>query len=312
MNILVTGANGQLGKCLFDIVDKDELKPKEVRFFFADRNTLDISNHQAVNEYIFTNDIEIVINTAAYTDVDKAEGDIVGAFKTNAFGALFLAEAVRDNNGLLIQLSTDYVYKPNGGWDGSPFKENDVDFDKTKPINAYGVSKLCAESNIVNSGCNYLIIRTSWLYSIYGRNFLKTIRSNIVNTRMDNTIRVVCDQIGTPTSAHGLAQFIYNVAVGYAVRDYDAPVSDIINYSDEGACSWYDFACEINDCLNIHSTIVPCYSHEYGSRAKRPFYSVMSKEKLNSDAYIAYNNTRHWKDNVADVIKQLDVIDGGI
>ena len=309
MNILVTGANGQLGKCLFEICDRDSLKPNGVNFYFTGREDLDIGNHDAVEEYITENNIGIVINTAAYTNVDKAETDIVSAFKANAFGALFLAEAVRDTGGIMIQISTDYVYTPYPGWKGEPFKESCIDVDKTTPSTVYGASKLCAENNIINSGCNYLIIRTSWLYSMYGKNFLKTVRNNILNTRLDDTFKFVCDQIGTPTSAHSLAAFIYNMVLGIALKydpSYDTFESDIINYSDIGACSWYDFACVINECLDVHATILPCYSHEYHSKAVRPFYSVMSKEKLNTDRYVPYNNTRHWLLNVKEVMKRIE------
>lgn len=313
MNILVTGANGQLGKCIFDVRANDVLPQKGNNWFFAGHEDLDIGVKDLVFDYVNKNEIDVIINCAAYTDVEKAESHYNDAFSANAFGPIYMAEALKPRHGVLIHISTDYVYAPYDGWDGSPFNEDDYASMKLKmPLNMYGISKLSGEVGIMRNGGNYLIIRTSWLYSIYGKNFLKTVRNKCLNAKINENFEFVCDQIGSPTSAHNLAAFIYNFVNGLDKDycEYSPFYSDIINYSDEGACSWYDFAREINDCLEKPTIIMPCFSDEYKTAAKRPAYSVMSKRKINRcDRYLPYVNTEHWKRGVRNVMKRLEVLE---
>lgn len=313
MNILVTGADGQLGRCLKDVREHDKLAMKEGVWFFANRHDIDIADKDCVTRYIENHEIDIIINCAAYTDVEKSETD-VNAFRANSLGPLYLAQALKPRGGILIHISTDYVYRPFEGWNGAPFKEDDDCGTKgLLPLNSYGMSKLMGEMNVKDNKGNYLIIRTSWLYSAYGKNFLKTVREKLLNAGIDDTFRFVCDQVGTPTSAHNLASFIYSSVNKYSLRstsilDLSMFESDVINYSDDGVCSWYDFAMEINDCLNKPNTIAPCYSHEYQTNVKRPAYSVMSKEKIKTDErYLPYVNTVHWKQGVRNVMKRLEI-----
>lgn len=311
MNILITGANGQLGQCLHDVYEQDLTHLNN--WFFVSREQLDIANRVDVEDYINKCKIDIVINCAAYTNVEAAEDKLDNAYSANVLGPQNLAYALKERNGILIHISTDYVYAPYNSWDGYPFKE---DFDAfsmgVSPFNYYGVTKLSGEMAIKSTGCRNLIIRTSWLYSVYGKNFVKTVRDLIKKSSFDKELKFVCDQIGSPTSAHNLAAFIYNMAYGLGIRNdlFQNFTSDIINYSDDGACSWYDFAFQINQSLKKIRTIKPCYSSDYPTKAKRPGYSVMSKEKIKTeDRYIMYTNTRDWRACVDEVVRRLELDD---
>ena len=309
MNILVTGASGQLGNCIHELCAQDGTHLNH--WFFVNRSQLDISDRDSVKKYINEIGVDIVVNCAAYTDVEGAEENYNTAFDANVIGPLNIAMALEDREGILIHISTDYVYAPFPGWDGSPFKENQCALhEDLSPLNFYGETKLRGEKEIISTNCRHLIIRTSWLYSEHGKNFVKTVRNLIKNSGIDDTFRFVCDQIGTPTSAHSLASFIYNFANALGIRNdlFQNFKSDVVNYSDNGACSWYDFAMEINDIMGMHATILPCYTWEYPTKAKRPHYSVMSKEKIkNDELYLPYVNTVHWKQGVRNVMKRLEI-----
>lgn len=278
MNILVTGANGQLGSCFKDVVPKDT----DNVYFYSDRYTdypLDITDYEAVSNYIKSNEIDVILNFAAYTNVAKAEEDTYGSFKVNTYGCAALALAIKQRNGLLIHISTDYVYSPFDGWDGSPFKEDDVN-KMGRPMNVYGVTKLNGERAIQCSGCRYLIVRTSWLYSSYGKNFLTNIYDKLMTGDPSTPIRVVNDQIGTPTNANTLANFLHNIIKNNSIVNISECV---LNFSNYGVCSWYDFAKEIRNVI-CNSTnvpdVIPCNSETFPSKVKRPYFSVMSKDKL--------------------------------
>ena len=211
MKILVTGADGQLAKCL---KDEEEILRSQDRFvdevFYENRNGLDITDGEKVDKYIEDNEIDIVINCAAYTNVDKAEKDYDNALNVNAYGPAYLASAVKKRNGFLVHISTDYVYDGYGAQ--QPFSE---DLVETNPCNVYGRTKAMGERMIQTCGCPYMIIRTSWLYSEYGKNFPKTIIGKLDGN--EEQLKVVCDQIGTPTYARDLAKLISKTLNQYSI-----------------------------------------------------------------------------------------------
>ncbi|WP_172917235.1 dTDP-4-dehydrorhamnose reductase [Capnocytophaga canis] len=272
-NILVTGANGQLGSEIQNIQGKTK------NYFFTDASDLDITDRQAISDFVKKNNIQIVVNCAAYTNVDKAEDDIQTANLINNIAVGYLAEVCKENNASLIHISTDYVF---GGTKNTPYSET----DPTEPLGIYGRTKLEGEKAIQNADIDYLIIRTSWLYSLsFGHNFVKTIQ-RLSSER--NELKVVFDQVGTPTNARDLAAFIVHIIEKDLYKR-----REVYHFSNEGVCSWFDFATEIvrmsgNECL-----VKPCLSSEFPSKVKRPSYSVLDKSKLKND----FNYTiSHWKD----------------
>nr|SMD29005.1 Spore coat polysaccharide biosynthesis protein spsK [Capnocytophaga canimorsus] len=272
-NILVTGANGQLGSEIQNIQGKTK------NYFFTDASDLDITDRQAISDFVKKNNIQIVVNCAAYTNVDKAEDDIQTANLINNIAVGYLAEVCKENNASLIHISTDYVF---GGTKNTPYSEA----DPTEPLGIYGRTKLEGEKAIQNADIDYLIIRTSWLYSLsFGHNFVKTIQ-RLSSER--NELKVVFDQVGTPTNARDLATFIVHI-----IEKDLCKKREVYHFSNEGVCSWFDFATEIvrmsgNDCL-----VKPCLSSEFPSKVKRPSYSVLDKSKLKND----FNYTiSHWKE----------------
>ncbi|CEN43451.1 Spore coat polysaccharide biosynthesis protein spsK [Capnocytophaga canis] len=272
-NILVTGANGQLGSEIQNIQGKTK------NYFFTDASDLDITDQQAISDFVKKNNIQIVVNCAGYTNVDKAEDDIQTANLINNIAVGYLAEVCKENNASLIHISTDYVF---GGTKNTPYSET----DPTEPLGIYGRTKLEGEKAIQNADIDYLIIRTSWLYSLsFGNNFVKTIQ-RLSSER--NELKVVFDQVGTPTNARDLAAFIIHIIEKDLYKK-----REVYHFSNEGVCSWFDFATEIvrmsgNDCL-----VKPCLSSEFPSKVKRPSYSVLDKSKLKND----FNYTiSHWKE----------------
>lgn len=266
-NILVTGANGQLGNEM-RIVARNSAS----RFIFTDvievpgveTVLLDITDINAVRTLVMENNVDTIINCAAYTNVDKAETDLDLAELLNARAPLNLASVMKEAGGLLVHISTDYVFgmEPYN----TPCSEDRIG----TPTGRYGVSKLHGEQNIIASGCDYVIIRTSWLYSEFGRNFVKTMLSL---TASKKELKVVFDQVGTPTYALDLANAIMVILQN--------PVTGIYNFSNQGVCSWYDFSKMIAE-LSGHTAcnIQPCHSSEFPSPVKRPAYSVLDKTKI--------------------------------
>lgn len=263
MNILVTGANGQLGNEM-RIVAKNSAD----NYIFTDVAELDITNAAAVEKMVKDNDVNVIVNCAAYTNVDKAEDDREFAEILNAKAAENLAVAIKKNNGLLVHVSTDYVF--GGTKNNTPCKED----EPANPTGVYGVTKLHGEQAIMATGCHYIIIRTAWLYSEFGKNFLKTML-NLTATKPQ--LKVVFDQVGSPTYAYDLALSIFDIVEN---RKYEGN-NGIYHFSNEGVCSWFDFTKMIAEYAgNTQCDIQPCHSDEFPSKVVRPSYSVLDKTKI--------------------------------
>lgn len=253
MKVLVTGAKGQLGRSIEDLCPQN--------FIYTDIEELDITDLQAVRALVSQEKIDAIVNCAGYTNVEAAEDNYELAELLNATAVGNLAAAMKEVGGLLVHISTDYVFGKEPY--NTPCKE-DV---KGTPTGVYGLTKLHGEEAVISSGVRHIIIRTSWLYSPYGKNFVKTM---LELTSARPVVSVVFDQVGTPTFASDLAAAI--------IRILEAPVEGIYNYSNEGVCSWYDFAKAIA-ALSGHTAceIRPCHSGEFPSKVHRPAYSVLDK-----------------------------------
>ena len=276
MNVLVTGSNGQLASCIKDLAKQYE----GLNFIYTDYKELDICDLNQVNTFFKSNKkIDYCINCAAYTAVDKAESDVEKAFEINANGAKNLAIACREFDAILIQISTDFVFD---GEKKEPYTETDV----AKPISVYGASKLQGEIEIKQTLETYFILRTSWLYSEHGANFMKTML-RLAETR--DEISVVSDQIGTPTYAGDLADVILKIISSKNTN------FGLYHYSNEGVASWYDFAKAIFEASNLKIKLNAIKTEAYPTPAKRPVYSVMDKEKIKSVLEIV---TLNWQDGL--------------
>jgi len=282
MNILITGANGQLGNSIRKIA----AKYPSYHFFFTDIPEVDITDAALLEQLIRTNNIQAIINCAAYTAVDKAETDIESAQKINTDGPRNLATAAKKANIKLIHVSTDYVFN---GKNNLPLKET----DPTDPVGVYGKTKLDGEIAVKESGCDALVIRTAWLYSEFGGNFVKTM---LRLGKEKEELSVVYDQIGTPTYATDLAVAILELLQkGFSGHT-------LYHYSNEGVISWYDFAKAIFDLLAINIKLNAIESAEYPTPAKRPAYSVLNKQKIKT----AGINVPYWRDSLVDCLKILN------
>jgi len=262
--ILVTGAAGQLG---------NEIKISSKNYFgyefiFTDVDTLDITDEKAVKDIINKTRPDWIINCVAYNLVDKAETDQEMAFKVNSLAVKNLAESIKESDCRLIHISTDYVFD---GSSNTPYNENSV----TNPQSVYGMSKLGGEKNALQH-FGAMVIRTSWLYSSFGNNFVRTI---LKHGKEKESLRVVFDQTGTPTYAADLADTILLIISG-VIRNQIAFNAGIYHYSNEGVCSWYDFAAEIIHEAGLKCKVIPILSKEFPTAAKRPFYSVLDKSKI--------------------------------
>ncbi len=271
MNILVTGANGQLGNEM-RLISKDSTD----KYIFSDvteqegKDTtfLDITDIDALRDIVKKEDIKCIVNCAAYTNVDKAESDEALCRKLNATAPQLLAQVMNEVGGLLIHVSTDYVFG------GDPYNTPCREDQKGTPTGVYGKTKLEGEQNIITSGADYIIIRTAWLYSEFCKNFVKTML-NLTSTKP--SLKVVFDQCGTPTYAGDLANLIYTII---SERKYSGNCG-IYHYSNEGVCSWYDFTMKIAEIAgNNTCDIQPCHSNEFPSPVTRPAYSVLDKTKV--------------------------------
>ena len=285
MNILVTGANGQLGNEM-RIVSQQSAH----HYIFTDVAELDITDAAAVEKMVADNDVKVIVNCAAYTNVDKAEDDRELAELLNAKAVENLAVAIRRNDGLLVHVSTDYVF--GGTRNNTPCREEEA----ANPTGVYGETKLHGEEAVIRSGCHYLIIRTAWLYSEYGKNFLKTM---LDLTATKPSLKVVFDQTGTPTYAYDLAAAIYDIVENrrYAGRD------GIYHYSNEGVCSWYDFTKAIAEYAgHTACDIQPCHSDEFPSKVVRPSYSVLDKTKIKTTFGL---KVPYWTDSLKQCIDNL-------
>ena len=263
MNILVTGGNGQLGSTLKDIVKSN---PHNNNYIFTDFNELDITDFNNVRKYICDNDIKMVINCAAYTNVDGAENNPIITTMLNTNAVTNLSQIMRDVDGTLIHISTDYVF---GSGYNTPIQED----DEMYPCNVYGITKSLGEIFIRKNSCKYLIFRTSWLYSEYGKNFVKTM---LELTENKPELKVVFDQVGSPTYAYDLGKTIFDIIEKELYEGNEG----VYHYSNEGVCTWYDFAKLINKYSGHKCNIKPCRTSELTYQVKRPSYSVLDKTKI--------------------------------
>ena len=283
MKILVTGANGQLGTHFRLLAPQSQND-----WLFTDVEELDITNDEAVNRYVDDHEVRLIINCAAYTNVDRAESDEATALRINAGAVGILADAMHRVSGRLIHFSTDYVF--GGNLNNTPCTEE----QNPNPTGAYGRTKLAGEQ--AASKCRSLIIRTSWLYSEYGKNFLLTM---LRLTAEKPELKVVFDQVGTPTYAGDLAHAVYSIIESGAYLQHDG----LYHFANEGVCSWYDFACEIaRQSGHTACHILPCHSDEYPSPVKRPAYSVLDKTKFK---LTFSQEIPHWVDGLQRCLKNI-------
>lgn len=262
MNILVTGANGQLGNEM-RIVSRESRD----NYIFTDVTELDITDAEAIRKHVKDSDVKAIVNCAAYTNVDKAETDAEFAELLNAKAVRNLADAIKANDGVLIHVSTDYVF---GGSKGNTPRTEE---EPVNPTGVYGLTKLHGEQQISDSGVKAIILRTAWLYSEFGKNFVMTML-NLTATKPE--LKVVFDQCGTPTYALDLAYAIFDILENRKYMDNEG----VYHFSNEGVCSWYDFAKMIAEYAgNTACEIQPCHSNEFPSPVVRPSYSVLDKTK---------------------------------
>ena len=301
MNILVTGANGQLGNEMRIVAQE-----MEDNYIFTDVSqiegvdtiVLDITDETAIRKMVEEKQIDVIVNCAAYTNVDAAETNQDTAELLNATAPLYLAKAMKETGGLLIQISTDYVFGKE------PYNVPCTETQQGTPTGIYGLTKLHGEENIISTGGKYIIIRTAWLYSEYGKNFCKTMM-NLTATKPQ--LKVVFDQVGTPTYALDLAKAIVAVLNDYktsaSCNQTEYTKTGIYHYSNEGVCSWFDFTKMIAEYNGTTACdIQPCHSDEFPSPVKRPSYSVLDKSKIKQEFGIA---VPYWTESLKKCIANI-------
>lgn len=285
--ILVTGADGQLGREM-QIASRSSRN----RFIFTDiageHERLDITDPQAIADIVRENHVNVIVNCAAYTNVDKAETDSETANLLNNIAAGNLADAMKAVNGTLIHISTDYVFQ---GDMNIPCRED----WPTEPLGVYGKTKLAGEKSIEATGCASIIIRTAWLYSPFGNNFVKTMR-DLTSSR--ESLKVVFDQVGTPTYAGDLAETICRI-----IENGQLDKTGIYHFSNEGVCSWFDFAKAICEMSGNTCDIRPCHSDEFPSPVARPHFSVLDKTKIKQTFGI---RIPYWTDSLKRCIEEIE------
>lgn len=286
MKIVVTGSLGQLGYELMR-----QAKESQHTYIFTDvreselTTSLDITDAEAVEAFI-GEDVDVIINCAAYTDVNRAESDEAMAQKINSDAPGNLARAALKADAILIHISTDYVFDGKGYL---PYNEE----SQTGPLSAYGRTKLSGEKAVEESGCRYMIFRTAWLYSLTGRNFFLTMADLTASKPM---LKVVYDQVGTPTYAADLAFLIAHI-----IEENKLDRTGLYHYTNEGVCSWYDFTKEINDLLGHTCNVMPCRTEEFPTPAARPHYSVLEKKKVRETFGL---EIPHWKESLRLAVKE--------
>lgn len=286
LNILITGANGQLGN---EMRRLGAISPNN--YIYTDLEELDITNLEAVEAAAKDLKIDVIVNCAAYTNVDRAEDDADTARLINSYAVENLAKAAKSCNATLIHISTDYVF---GGKGNTPYTEQ----METEPLGVYGKTKLEGEHKIIESGCKYLIFRTAWLYSEFGNNFLKTM---LRLTSEREHLAVVFDQVGTPTYAYDLAVTIFGIIESEQHKEHNG----IYHFSNEGVCSWYDFAVEIAaEAGHDRCTIHPCHSSEFPSKVTRPSFSVLDKSKIKEEFKV---DIPHWRESMKYCLKRIRI-----
>src|SRR6056297_466181 len=285
MNILVTGANGQLGKEIQTIYDN--YSGDKDQFFFTDIDELNVTELKPLNKFVKKNSMSVIINCAAYTNVDQAEDEEKIAFLVNELAVKNLTATALENDVKIIHLSTDYVFN---GENYKPYKET----DPVNPVSVYGKSKLAGEQKILETQTG-IIIRTSWLYSSFGKNFVKTIEKL---AREREELKVVFDQVGSPTYARDLAKTIMKIVFSPLTPE----CYGIYHFSNEGVCSWYDLAKEIISLQDISCNIEPIESKDFPTKAPRPHYSVLNKSKIKR---VFKLDVPHWKDSLQEMMSTL-------
>lgn len=309
--ILVTGKNSQLGKSINKIITKphfffnfkkiySEMRYKLLDyqlddFYFASREELDLSNSKSINNFLKNQNFSVIINCAAYTKVDEAETNIDLAEKINHFAVEKLAKYAKQKNIPIIHISTDYVFGDNS-------RKILVETSRPSPQNVYGSTKLKGEEAIIESGCNGAIIRTSWLYSEYERNFLNTV---LYLSKQNTFISVVNDQIGSPTYATNLAKLIFMLISKKQTNLILNSKLNIYHFSDEGTCSWYEFTKEIFKLSEINCEVKPVQTKHYKSFAKRPLYSVLNKDKIKN--LLPEFSVVHWKESLVSCLAERKI-----
>ena len=282
-NVLITGANGQLGNEMRVLSAEN----KEYTYFFTDVAELDICDEQAVLDFVKANNIHVIVNCAAYTAVDNAEDNVELCTKLNADAVGYLAKAAEANGAEFIQISTDYVFD---GTAHIPYQET----EPTCPNSVYGKTKLAGEQNALSLCSRSMVIRTAWLYSTFGNNFVKTM---IRLGKERDFLGVIFDQVGTPTYARDLARAIFA-----AIRQGVVP--GVYHFSNEGVCSWYDFTKAIHRLAGITTcSVKPLHTSEYPTKAKRPHYSVLDKTKIKETYHI---EIPYWMDSLQSCIAELE------
>ena len=283
MRILVTGSNGQLGSEIVAL----QAQETQHQWFNLDINGLDITDKNAVEQFVLSNKIDGIINCAAYTNVDKAEEDVALCYKVNRDAPQYLAQAIEKVGGFIIHITTDYVFD---GTNNIPYTEQ----DKPNPVPNYGKSKIEGEQYVCESCKQHIIIRTAWVYSSYGKNFVKTM---IKLGKEKPSLGVIFDQIGSPTYARDLAKAIITI-VNQGI------IPGFYNFSNEGVISWYDFTKHIHQLANITSCkVAPIHTADYPTLAQRPHFSVLDKTKIKN----TYNiEIPYWRDSLEECIQLLE------
>lgn len=285
MNILITGCKGQLGSEIQRLAE--DIDPEEFQFIFTNKDELDITDRNAVYDFVERNNIGTIVNCAAYTAVDKAEADAELCELLNQAAPTYLAEAIDSMGGSMIQISTDYVFD---GTNHRPYTEDDL----TNPQGVYGRTKLAGEEGVIRSCVGAMVIRTAWLYSSFGNNFVKTM---LRLGKEREALGVVADQTGTPTYARDLAMAIIEI-----LRQGIIP--GVYHYSNEGTTSWYDFTKAIHRIAGINTcSVKPIHTEDYPTPAKRPHYSVLDKTKIKSTFNISIP---WWEDSLKECLKELN------
>jgi dTDP-4-dehydrorhamnose reductase len=279
MKVLVTGAKGQLG---YDVVER--LKELNIEHIGVDKDDFDLTNEHQTKEFILNYKPDVVIHCAAYTAVDKAEDEREICYAVNVLGTKYIAETCREIDAKMVYISTDYVF------DGEKEEPYDED-DKPNPINYYGYTKYLGEEEVKKNLQKYFIVRTSWVFGKNGNNFVKTMLRLGQEKR---EIKVVCDQVGSPTYSYDLARLLCDMIQTDKYGTYHA--------TNEGYCSWYEFACEIFKIAGMDVKVIPIKSEEYPAKARRPKNSRMSKEKLKNEDF---NMLRSWQDAIIDYLRVL-------
>jgi dTDP-4-dehydrorhamnose reductase len=288
MKVLVTGANGQLGNEMRIVA-----KNSQDVYLFTDVAELDITSLEAVRKTVKEENVNVIVNCAAYTNVDKAEDDAEFCELLNAKAVENLAVAMKEVNGLLVHVSTDYVFG------GDPYNTPCCEDQKGTPTGVYGLTKLHGEQAIERVGCEHIILRTAWLYSEFGKNFVKTM---LTLTAEKPQLKVVFDQCGTPTYAYDLAAAIFEILEN---RKFEGKTG-VYHFSNEGVCSWFDFTKMIAEFAgHTACDIQPCHSEEFPSKVKRPAYSVLDKKKVKETFGV---KVPYWTDSLKVCLKNMGVM----